>query len=267
MHRSRLVGGLVALVVLLTLLAAPVALATSASLPPANPQAVTVAHGCLGVPYLAGGTTRAGLDSAGLAKLAYARLGVRLPRDLHGQAARGFVVTRDQLKPGDLVFYGNDYHHVGVYTGDDSMIDAPGACSVVSTSTVDWTLDVKLRRYDSRTGWHAAILARKQLRVPYVWGGASPAGFDAPGLTMYVFAQLGVKLAHGATAQLKQAKPISLARRRPGDLVFWGNKTYSYHVAIYMGNGRVIHAPHTGDVVRYGSIKGAWIGGRLLPAR
>ena len=58
---------------------------------------------------------------------------------------------------------------------------------------------------------------------------------------------------------------IRLKHLRRGDLVFWCRAVYSYHVAIYVGHRRVIHAPHAGDIVRYGSMKGAWIGGRLLP--
>lgn len=267
MHHSRLVGGFTALAVLLMLIVAPVALATTAQLPPANPEAATIARSCLGVPFVAGGTTRAGLDSPGLAKFVYARLGVWLPRAMPAQAARGTRVTRHQLKPGDLVFFGSDYHHVGIYTGGDSMIDAPGSGSVVSTSTIDWALDMSLRRYDARTGYHAVLLARRQLGVPYVFGGASPAGFDSSGLTMYTFAQLGVALKHTTLDQQRQTKPIPLTKLRRGDLVFWGSASYSYHVGIYVGNGRVIHAPHTGSVVSYRTIKGAWIGGRLLPVR
>jgi cell wall-associated NlpC family hydrolase len=120
---------------------------------------------------------------------------------------------------------------------------------------------------NARTGVQAARLVKRQLGAPYVFGGASPTGFDASGLTMYVFAQLGVALPHGATDQLKASKPIPLGRLCRGDLVFWGSKKYSYDVAIYMGRGRVISAPHAGAVVGYGTIKGAWTGGRLLPVR
>ena len=58
---------------------------------------------------------------------------------------------------------------------------------------------------------------------------------------------------------------MALSDPRPGDLVFFGNPSYSHDVAIYAGGGSVIEAPHTGDVVRYGSLggRGAWIGGRF----
>jgi cell wall-associated NlpC family hydrolase len=267
MHHSRLVGGLVALAALLMMIVAPVALATAPDLPPANPGAAKAARSCLGVPYLAGGTTRAGFDSPGLARFVYGRLGVWLPRGgMSAQAARGVDVTRGQLRPGDLVFLGGDRPQVGIYIGRDSMISVHGPGTVVSKAKIDWSLDqTMLRRYDARTGYHAARLARRYLGVPYVFGGASPSGFDSSGLTMYVFAQLGVTLQHGAMSQQKQAEPVPLAKLRRGDLVFWGSASYSYHVAIYVGGGRVIESPHTGAVVSYGTVKGAWIGGRFLP--
>jgi cell wall-associated NlpC family hydrolase len=267
MQCSRLVGGLAAVAVLLTLIAAPTAVAAGTDLPPANPGAATIALSCLDAPFAPGGATRAGFDSPGLAKFVYACLGKWLPGTLPAQAALGVEVTRHQLRRGDLVFVGSDNHHVGVYTGGNKMVHAPGPGAVVKESIIDWSQGISLRRYDTRTGCHAALLAKRQLGVPYVFGGASLKGFDASGLTMYQYARLGVALPHGATDQQKQTKPVPLGKLRRGDLVFWGNAEYSYHVAIYMGCGRAISAPHAGAVVDYMSIKGAWIGGRLLPVR
>ncbi|HEY5169734.1 MAG TPA: C40 family peptidase, partial [Thermoleophilia bacterium] len=105
-------------------------------------------------------------------------------------------------------------------------------------------------------------IAQRYLGVPYVYGGASPSGFDCSGLTMYCYAQVGVGLSHGATDQQHASTPVPLNALQPGDLVFFGNASYSYHVGIYVGGGSMIHAPHTGAVVSYGSISGAWIGGR-----
>jgi cell wall-associated NlpC family hydrolase len=106
-------------------------------------------------------------------------------------------------------------------------------------------------------------IAQRYLGIPYVYGGASPSGFDCSGLTMYCYAQVGVGLAHGATLQQQASTPVPLSALQPGDLVFFGNASFSYHVAIYVGGGSMIHAPHTGAVVSYGSISGAWIGGRF----
>ena len=106
-------------------------------------------------------------------------------------------------------------------------------------------------------------LAQRHFGVPYVWGGANPSGFDCSGLTMYCYAQIGIGMSHGATDQQRQSKPVSLSALQPGDLVFFGSASYSHHVGIYAGGGSMIHAPHTGAVVSYGSISGAWIGGRF----
>ena len=106
-------------------------------------------------------------------------------------------------------------------------------------------------------------IAQRYLGVPYVWGGASPRGFDCSGLTMYCYAQIGIGLSHGATDQQRASTPVPLSALQPGDLVFFGSASYSHHVGIYVGGGSMIHAPHTGAVVSYGSISGAWIGGRF----
>lgn len=106
-------------------------------------------------------------------------------------------------------------------------------------------------------------IAQRYLGVPYVYGAAGPNAFDCSGLTMYCYAQIGIGLAHGATAQQQASTPVPVNSLQPGDLVFFGGASYSYHVGIYVGGGSMIHAPHTGSVVSYGSISGAWIGGRF----
>jgi cell wall-associated NlpC family hydrolase len=266
MHHSRLVGGLTALAVLLVLIVgAPAAFA--ADLPPQNPKAVSIASRCVGVPYVSGGTSLKGLDAPGFTQWVFHRIGVWLPHDLDRQMRRGVGISRDQLRAGDVIFFAGSSGRVGICAGDDQMIGTAGPGTVVSRAKVDWTVPTTLRRYDARTGARVAMLARQMLGVPYVFGGASPSGFDSSGLTMYVYAQLGVKLAHGAHLQQQNSRPVPLSKLRRGDLVFFGSATYSYHVGIYVGKGMMIDAPHTGAVVSRNPIDSAWIGGRLLPVR
>jgi peptidoglycan DL-endopeptidase CwlO len=108
----------------------------------------------------------------------------------------------------------------------------------------------------------AASIALRYLGVPYVWGGASPGGFDCSGLVMYVYAQLGISLPHYTVAQWNATQPISSPA--PGDLVFFNGLG---HVGIYIGGGRFVDAPHTGSVVRIDSMSGfgGYDGARRVP--
>jgi cell wall-associated NlpC family hydrolase len=98
--------------------------------------------------------------------------------------------------------------------------------------------------------------AMRWLGVPYVWGGASPSGFDCSGLVTYVYAQFGAKLPHGATMQARLGDPVPLDRLQPADLVFFGSPSFYNHVGIYVGGGLFIEAPHTGDVVKVSPLAG-----------
>jgi cell wall-associated NlpC family hydrolase len=116
----------------------------------------------------------------------------------------------------------------------------------------------------STLGGQAVAIAEQYLGVPYVWGGASPSGFDCSGLVMYVYAQLGVSLPHNAAAQMSALPAVPLSDLEPGDLVFFNGAS---HVGIYVGNGTMIHAPHTGTVVQFGSIneEGSITGAARVP--
>ena len=103
----------------------------------------------------------------------------------------------------------------------------------------------------STLGGQAVAIAERYLGVPYVWGGASPSGFDCSGLVMYVYAQLGVSLPHNAAAQYSMLPHVPVNDLEPGDLVFFNGFG---HVGIYVGGGTMIHAPHTGTVVQFASI-------------
>jgi cell wall-associated NlpC family hydrolase len=94
------------------------------------------------------------------------------------------------------------------------------------------------------------------LGVPYLWGGADPiTGFDCSGLTMYVYAQLGIQLTHYTGSQFYEGAPVPRWDLQPGDLVFFEPSPRGpQHEGMYIGGGEFIQAPHTGDVVKISSL-------------
>jgi peptidoglycan DL-endopeptidase CwlO len=100
--------------------------------------------------------------------------------------------------------------------------------------------------------------------TPYVWGGASPGGFDCSGLVMYAYAQVGVSLPHSSYAQYGMGVPVSRDQLEPGDLVFFDGLG---HVGIYIGGGMFVHAPHTGTVVQVSSLGEGWYASTYVGAR
>jgi cell wall-associated NlpC family hydrolase len=116
--------------------------AAAAGLPPLGsggaPVAVAEAYKLLGKPYVWGADGPDSFDCSGLTEWAWARAGVRLPHYTSDQWNAGRHVTRDQLQPGDLVFFFSDVSHVGIYIGNGQMIHAPHSGTAVRVEDVWW---------------------------------------------------------------------------------------------------------------------------------
>ncbi|MFL1381594.1 C40 family peptidase [Nocardiopsis protaetiae] len=109
----------------------------------------------------------------------------------------------------------------------------------------------RVHQLSSATAERAIEAAESQKGTPYAWGGSKPGGFDCSGLVQWSFKQAGVNLPRVAQDQVGHGTRVSYANARRGDLLYWTDSGgYAYHVAIYLGNGRMIDAPRTGDKVR-----------------
>ena len=90
---------------------------------------------------------------------------------------------------------------------------------------------------------------------PYQWGAAGPSRFDCSGFTLYVFKKFGRTLPHSSAQQYTKVRHVAKSSLAPGDLIFFKNSSGRIsHVAIYAGNGKMWHAPKSGDVVRLASV-------------
>jgi hypothetical protein len=111
---------------------------------------------------------------------------------------------------------------------------------------------------DEAVFWSGAFVGEKiaadagaYIGVPYVWGGSTPAGFDCSGLIWYVYRTNGIDIPRTATRISAGGTYIPIDQILPGDILCFGPRGSAYHVALYIGGGRYIHAPETGTRVRY----------------
>ena len=102
--------------------------------------------------------------------------------------------------------------------------------------------------------------AKKFLGVKYIFGGSSPSGFDCSGLVYYVYKSNGINISRTTKTQINEGTEISRDNLQPGDLVFPNPD----HVAIYIGNNQIIHAPQTGKNVEISNLYKFWRARRIL---
>jgi cell wall-associated NlpC family hydrolase len=114
-------------------------------------------------------------------------------------------------------------------------------------------------------GSRAATIALKAVGVPYRWGGSSPAsGFDCSGLVYWAYGRVGVELPHSSYALYGLGRRVVRSRLQAGDVLFFSGLG---HVGLYIGRGRMVHAPSSGRHVEIVKLHGSHYGGRLVGAR
>ena len=124
---------------------------------------------------------------------------------------------------------------------------------------------MRVKRRKRTLGERAARIALRAVGVPYRWGGTSPSsGFDCSGLVYWAYGRLGVEVPHSSYALAGIGRRIGRPHLKPGDvLVFSG---YG-HVGLYVGRGRMVHAPNSGSVVEVVHLVRSGYGSRLVTAR
>jgi cell wall-associated NlpC family hydrolase len=114
-------------------------------------------------------------------------------------------------------------------------------------------------------GQRAATIALRAVGIPYRWGGSSPAtGFDCSGLVYWAYGHLGIDVPHSSYALYDTGRRVPQSRMKAGDLLFFSGLG---HVGIYVGRGRMVHAPHSGTRVQVVSLRGSSYGGRVIGVR
>jgi cell wall-associated NlpC family hydrolase len=121
-----------------------------------------------------------------------------------------------------------------------------------TTDTETTSEPIVLPPTDGSVGAQAVSVAMQYLGVPYVWGGASPSGFDCSGLTQFSYGIVGIGLTHFTGSQWNEGVRVPAEQLLPGDLVFF--RSDLGHMGMYIGGGQYINAPQTGDVVKISSL-------------
>ncbi|WP_416353235.1 C40 family peptidase [Agrilactobacillus fermenti] len=127
--------------------------------------------------------------------------------------------------------------------------------AVTNTATNTTATNSTATNTDQTKAQKVIALAEQQIGKPYVWGGKGPSSFDCSGLMQYVFANaLGMQIGSWTVPQESAGTQIAVSQAQPGDLLFWGDRGSTYHVALYIGNNQYVNAPVPGENVTIASI-------------
>jgi cell wall-associated NlpC family hydrolase len=148
----------------------------------------------------------------------------------------------------------------------------PGGAPTRPLTSIPHELHVKAARHPKRRpapkprlGVRAAAIALEAVGIPYRWGGASPAsGFDCSGLVYWAYGRVGIEVPHSSYALYDLGRRVARSRLRPGDLLFFSGLG---HVGLYLGRGRMVHAPRSGQTVEVVTLDSSYYGQRLVGAR
>ncbi len=290
----------------------------SSDFPPLYEVVGRKAAGTVGMPYLSGGSSDAGVDTTGVISHVYGHFFLDVPDSITDLASSGVYISKSSLRPADLVFFGTTSQPslVGIYIGNGQFVVTAASLGEVVVREIDSSY--YSRYYLGARRPYAAFVAptvpteptvpeeptvpqeptqpsepsqpqepappvqqppvqeqpapstadlliaeaEKHLGVPYKLGATGLDYFDCSGYTRYVFGKFGYSLPRASYNQATAGTYVSMDELKKGDLIFfkntWRNNGQIDHVAIYMGNGKIIHAI-TSTGVTVSSFKGYWV--------
>jgi cell wall-associated NlpC family hydrolase len=144
-----------------------------------------------------------------------------------------------------------------------SVADLQLAYQLLVLNQSNATQQRQFQKQQNKLTQRATLIAKKQLKIRYRWGGTSPKkGFDCSGLIQYSFKKANISLPRTAASQYKETKRISLSELQSGDLIFFHTRRRKQvkvnHVGIYLGNNQFIHAPRRGKTVTIAKLNSYW---------
>jgi cell wall-associated NlpC family hydrolase len=158
------------------------------------------------------------------------------------------VKTQQDSLQAQVSKYQADYNRLSAQERQATMTAAQGGDQAASRGVDRSAPAIGPVTAPSGAAQIAVNTALAQRGKPYVWAAAGPGSFDCSGLTLYAYAAAGIRLPHNAEMQAGMGRPVSAGQLAPGDLIFYYSPIE--HVAMYIGNGQVVHAPTFGDVVK-----------------